>query len=302
MPRLRSAIRFVDSSSGESVDALKNARMSLSSADLGWPGLLVEKGENRDWNVQGVAVRDHYVALNTDVRALHVSVKRNETFHEVVMPPGSLWFCPAEESFTHQVRQPCRFIVATLRPERLARLVGDDGVKWQRGYGVSNPQLEYVLRALDAEVNDGGVHGPTFADALATALAARLVETFATVPQHRAGPRLAPQVLHRVREKIESDLGSALTVMDLANAADLSPAHFSRAFKASFGLSPYQYILERRLSEARTALECPGARVLEVALRFGFADQAHLTRTFRLHFGATPGELVQTQRARTRHR
>lgn len=293
---MRSAVRFFDSSSGAPVDALKNARMIRSSADLAWPGLLIEAGRNNGWNVDEIGVSEHYVALNTDDYALRFSVKRGQGFREVVMPPGSVWFCPAGESFSHRVRMPCGFILASIAPARLARLAGDDGLRFERNYAISHPPLEHVLRALAAEMHDAGINGPAFTDALTTALSIRIVEMFATPAKTRKSGStggLAPHALTRVREKVEVGLTSELTVSSLADEAGLSPAHFARAFRASTGLPPYQYIVTRRLDEARAALQRPGARVSEIALRFGFADQAHFTRLFRRRFGVTPGQFAK---------
>ncbi|WP_394825856.1 helix-turn-helix transcriptional regulator [Pendulispora albinea] len=291
---LRSAIPFFDGSSGSRVDALEHADMIRSRA---WPGLVVEAGTNDRWDVDEIGVRDHFVSLNTDEHPLAFSVKRGKGFRRVVMPPGSVWFCPAGESFSHRVQQPCGFLLASLRPASLAQLAGDDGLRFERGYAISSPKLEHVLRALGAEMNDGGIHGSALADALTTALAICLVETFAERTPDRVGPSLSPHALARVRDKIDAELGSELTVSSLAGEAGLSPAHFTRAFKACTGLPPYRYIVARRLEKARVALQLPGARVLEIALRFGFADQAHFTRMFRQRFGVTPGAIAHGPRS-----
>ena len=69
-----------------------------------------------------------------------------------------------------------------------------------------------------------------------------------------------------------------------------------RAFKESIGRAPHQHLMRLRLERARRLLDAPGAALSDVALRTGFADQAHFTRFFKRQFGVTPGALVQSRR------
>jgi AraC family transcriptional regulator len=83
-------------------------------------------------------------------------------------------------------------------------------------------------------------------------------------------------------------VSSRLALRDLALATGLSQSHFSRAFKASTGVAPYQWFLNARIRQAQQLLLKQTASVAEVATMAGFADQAHLTRAFSRATGATP--------------
>lgn len=75
---------------------------------------------------------------------------------------------------------------------------------------------------------------------------------------------------------------------DLAEAAHLSPAHFSREFRKAFGETPYQYLLTRRLERAATLLRTTDWPVARVCLAVGIQSQASFTTSFGRHFGRTP--------------
>ena len=77
---------------------------------------------------------------------------------------------------------------------------------------------------------------------------------------------------------------------DVAEAVHLSPFHLARMFKQVTGASPHQYLVQVRVNAARSLLSAgSGQRSLaEVAAAVGFADQSHLTRQFKRHFGVTP--------------
>ena len=86
------------------------------------------------------------------------------------------------------------------------------------------------------------------------------------------------------------------TARELAVAHGFSEFHFSRAFTAVFGDSPYAYMLQMRLTEACRLLEKGGQPVAEVALACGFNDAATFTRAFKRHHGRPPSSFMDRAR------
>jgi AraC family transcriptional regulator len=76
----------------------------------------------------------------------------------------------------------------------------------------------------------------------------------------------------------------------MAEAVDLSPAHFSRMFHKSTGETPHQFVLRNRIEHAKEMLREAEARVLDVAIACGFKTQQHFARVFRRICGASPTE------------
>lgn len=90
------------------------------------------------------------------------------------------------------------------------------------------------------------------------------------------------------RNLIESDLGSQLDLGRLAAAARVTRFQVIRDFKRAIGLTPTAYIRDRRVRRAALLIE-QGLGLADAALAAGFADQSHLSRTFRATHGITPG-------------
>jgi AraC family transcriptional regulator len=105
------------------------------------------------------------------------------------------------------------------------------------------------------------------------------------VPGHT---RFAPWQINRIFTHIENNLGSNLKAGDLASVIRLSQAHFFRCFKSSVGISPAQYIAQRRIELARQLMTRTDQSLTQIALACGFCDQAHFTKVFRRWVGATP--------------
>ena len=79
-----------------------------------------------------------------------------------------------------------------------------------------------------------------------------------------------------------------LTVADMARAAGLSPAHFSREFKRAFGESPHQYLLTRRLERAAALLRVTDWSVADVCFAVGAGSVGSFTTSFGRVFGRSP--------------
>ena len=94
--------------------------------------------------------------------------------------------------------------------------------------------------------------------------------------------------LLRARDLADARYAQALTVADLAGAAGLSPAHFSREFRRAFGETPHRYLLTRRLERAAALLRTTDHSVADVCFAVGLRSVGSFTTSFGRMFGASP--------------
>src|SRR2546430_9005502 len=116
----------------------------------------------------------------------------------------------------------------------------------------------------------------------------------------RNGARVDPEILmrmvfvaparHLLRAKDLADTGSGepLDVGDLAGAAGLSRAHFSREFRRAFGEPPHAYLLTRRLERAAALLRTTDRSVVDICFSVGLQSVGSFTTSFTRTFGAPP--------------
>jgi len=99
-----------------------------------------------------------------------------------------------------------------------------------------------------------------------------------------------PPARHLLRAKDLADAryADALGVDDLARAAGLSRAHFSREFRAAFGDSPHAYLLTRRLERAAALLRTTDNSVAEICFSVGLSSVGSFTSSFTRTFGRSP--------------
>ncbi len=94
--------------------------------------------------------------------------------------------------------------------------------------------------------------------------------------------------LLRARDLVDARYAEPLTVADLAEAARLSPAHFSREFRRAFGETPHAYVLTRRLERAAAMLRMTDRTVADICAAVGLSSVGSFTTTFSRVYGQTP--------------
>lgn len=102
--------------------------------------------------------------------------------------------------------------------------------------------------------------------------------------------------LLRARDAIDRHFAEPLNVPALARIALMSPAHFIREFKATFGEPPHRYLQRRRVERAMALLRDSATSVTDVGLAVGFASPGTFSRTFKSVVGESPS----SYRARSR--
>lgn len=97
--------------------------------------------------------------------------------------------------------------------------------------------------------------------------------------------------LERALDIVEECLGDPPSVERLAERVGVSRRQLERIFRRELGLSPWQYLVERRLRQGHWLLTETDRSVTDIAQACGFADASHFSRRMRRQFGASPGVL-----------
>ncbi|WP_166351567.1 AraC family transcriptional regulator [Phytoactinopolyspora limicola] len=144
-----------------------------------------------------------------------------------------------------------------------------------------------------AHLARAGVPDDMYASTLAHRLVTHLVEHYcpARLRRRRRNGRLDRVLVDRIAAFVDDRLSEPLVLDDLAAQARLSPFHFARAFKATTGLAPHEFVTLRRLERAKALLLSTGLSGPDVAYAVGYSNVGHFRRLLRRHTGFTPSAL-----------
>jgi AraC family transcriptional regulator len=168
-------------------------------------------------------------------------------------------------------------------------------VELRRVGSLVDARVGALAAAVNAERVAGFPNGRLFLDSVEQALAVALVKGYAvqrrSVQTRRGG--LGSARLRRIKEFVDARIEDELTLCEMAQAVELSTAHFSRMFRKSTGETPHQFFLRQRVERAKEMLRSADGRVLDVAVVCGFKSQQHFAQAFRNVCGASPTEYRQ---------
>jgi len=210
--------------------------------------------------------------------------------------PGSLTIVPAGPVPDVRILTPSTLIACALEKNFIREIALEmdrqpaEGTTFQTG--VHDASIEGLVSLM---INDFEAECQPYAlysEALAHALAMRflLYKNPSEATQNSSAKPLPPRILRRIRDRIEAELDTELSLASLAKESGYSRAHFLRMFRAATGLTPHQYVLEMRLSTAQQLLRQSKISLVDVALKCGFSSQTHMNDVFRKQLGVTPQE------------
>lgn len=258
----------------------------------------------RAWTIGGVAVRvlppePYCVRYTPAAPVAGFAFDSQEGVHafgtDRVRPfravAGGLAFTPAGCSVYSEARQGGEYLMVGGELEALEALLPDEDATLPAGLftGRTGPDGGAAARQLRRLLAAGVDQPSAFETVLARFLAAIAHCGGASWRPPRGAQSLTARRLKLVDDLIEARLGEPLAVADMAAACGLSPGFFLRAFRAATGQTPHRYLMSRRLARARRLLVEERDTMAGIALRTGFASQAHMTAAFTRTLGIAPG-------------
>jgi AraC family transcriptional regulator len=209
----------------------------------------------------------------------------------LAVSPGTMLLAPPDTSCEYVAEAAAHVLTIAIPKARVEDFTEASGARVdnRQEEAFRDPRLARQIVRLWHELASDAPGSRLFADQVMRTL----LDTFGRPTDSHLRVRLGRERLpnHTVRvlrDYVENSLAEDLDVTKMADVAGLSPAHFARAFAATVGMTPFRYVMSRRLARARELLERTNRSALDIALDSGFKTPSHFTSSFRREFGVTP--------------
>ena len=178
----------------------------------------------------------------------------------------------------------------SLDPQQLARHDEDIRLECPAFSNVEDPFITGLVTEFARLFATDGRLDKSYCEAMSHALACYLAKRYGrplSKPRDKE-LKLPAWRLRRIADYVEAHIERDILVSDLAELLGVSAGHLHRAFRQTMGITPLDYITDRRIRRAMTIIAQDNAPIAELALRVGFVSPSHFTRTFRRVTGMNP--------------
>lgn len=270
----------------------------LSSRKAGWNNIQLEY-----YLLPAHEAPEHLPEQNLVV-LLHQPMKKlkrllGDDFKDEHIQTGDIVVSPANVSHSACWDEEASFTLLFFETDFIARaayeFIDPDSVEILPYFARPDPVIYEIGLVLKLQLESHRQVSQIYVDSVASFLAYHLLEHYC-VGKHtitKNTKALPHKDLRLVVDYINAHLDHNIGLTQLASLVDVSRYHFARLFKQSTGVSPHQYLIERRLERATGLLVSTKLAIAEIAERSGFSSHSHLCLAFRQHLSVSPDKYRQ---------
>lgn len=238
----------------------------------------------------------HHLLLNLRDAPMRVENWRDAVHRDFIFLPDEIVLTPAGIRSGWHWHERSKVIVITIMPDMLDRFATSE-----LGLVLGQGQLRDTPQAIDADLCQSGgmlldalrnrtTGSEVMYESFARIFLVKLIQRYGELRSDALDFSRGFTASHykRVLDFVAERFAGPIAIEEMARVAGLSTAHFSRLFKEVLGDSPYQFVMDYRVEQAKRMLSERGRPIADIALTCGFADQAHFSRIFKRLTGQTP--------------
>jgi AraC family transcriptional regulator len=295
-----SAPAFRNKQTGQETPFLAGSRsLLIETKPCPWQHIRIDLRYTPAYENPEIISSSHVFALKVDFEQSRSEWRQRGNWREHTFSQGDLGIHPA--GLIDKMRSDCsrEGLIAQLDHEAVVQTCAGFEVpsefEFETLLPVRDELIAACLQSLLHEARTGYTCGELYGDSIAATLAAHYLLKYGkrkiNVRETHGG--LPKETLKSVLEFIDANASQRLRLSELAAIAHLSPYHFSRLFKVSTNLSPYQYLMRTRVKMARRLMNKGDMSLKEISRNVGFYDSSHFSRVFKRVTGVKTTEIIR---------
>lgn len=239
---------------------------------------------------------EHHLLLNLREEPQRYQNVRDGVMHDFEVRKNDIILTPAGVRSGWRWFETSDVIIVTLEPDAVERFASSelglllDDTQFRSLSQFSDADLCQAGTMLRDTIQTGEMSSAVMFEAMARVFLVKLLQRYGERrPEEVAlSAKFTSAHYRRVLAFVRARLDRTITIEDMAREVAMSASHFSRVFKETVGRTPMQFVMSYRIEQAVGMMEDEAVPLGTVALKCGFADQAHFTRSFKKLTGQTP--------------
>lgn len=271
--------------------------LTRDSSPLAWEGITLKGYCYSDLEVTIPKMRDFMIVAYRSGSA-EMSRRCSGPWQSERVEPGIVSILTRAEQSQWRWSKPIDVSHLYLSLPALAQVAGEvfdrdiDDVEMCDLVRAEDPVLTAMMATLEHELNEGGLGGHLYVEALKNQLCIHILRRYAKTRfrEYRSSGRLSSAQCRLLTHYVEDHIDQNISLAELAGELQLNVFSFIRKFQAEFNCPPHAYVIKRRIEHAKRLLASQDLPLKVVAASCGFSDQSHMTRWFRKTLNLTPSE------------
>lgn len=291
---MKTAILYLDNTTKKISDCGEPLDIEISSRNLGWNGILLEKGWSPHFFPKDIVTESFYFALSIPFSSKW-KASFPEKIGEIKTEPGDIWLNPPNTPFTHEIGEPCFFIILLVDEMELYKhfeaKIPHEKLSFLSQYSVKDNVLSNIINLFYEEVKNAGRNGKLYLETLMNLLSNYFIRNYSDyqdIISNKKNAVLNQEMIESIHKYVQANIHDEISIDALAFKMGLSKYYFLKEFKNATGITPYQYIVKMKLDRAVQLLLQSDQSIAEIAVDLGFSDQSHFIKTFSSKYKVSP--------------
>ncbi len=275
--------------------ASSNLQIEVTSYDLELDRYVIRYGSTEGFRCRNLIAPFHTFLMNIGKNDICWEVpKKDGSIETMLMKKNHIFFNPANLPISRSTADYYEFLLIFIDPEKMisSAKTPEKVFDFKELFNVNDPHLEHIFKLLLSEVQAENKNGGLFIESLISILSMHFIKNF-TVSDSRLVNNIdgfTEEEHEKILLYIDENLNERLKLDRLAREMRTDTYNFTKKFKSSIGITPHQFIIQKKLERSKYLLRNFEYSLAEITYLLHFSDQSHFSNSFKKMYGVTPNK------------